>query len=117
MQQIPLTKVAAQTTSFSLDGAYWTISVYPAVDHMVADIELNGTTLISGVRCFAGTPLLPYAYLAPGYGNFIFDQDADWENFGTSGTCFLWYMTADEVVSFNALIEEGYANAAYNAAD
>lgn len=118
MQQIPLSAIASQTTSFNVDGAYWTIKVYPAITQMVADVSRDGETLISGVRCFAGIPLLPFRYLSgSAFGNFIFDQDADWEEFGSEGTCNLWYLTSDEMENYNALIKQGYSDVAYNAAD
>lgn len=118
MQQIPLSKVASQESSFSLDGAFWTIKVYPAINHMVAEISRNGTLLMSGIRCFGGIKLLPYEWMCSGgFGNFYFDEDADWENFGDYGTCNLYYMTADEVATYEATIKEGYASVAYYAGD
>lgn len=118
MQQIPLTKVASQEVSFNTDGAYWTLKVYPAITHMVAEVTRNGTILISGVRCFAGIKLLPYKHMqSGGFGNFIFDQDADWENFGDNGTCNLYYLTSDEMDLYEETINEAYEDAAYYAAD
>lgn len=115
MERIPLSKVASQTVSFTADSEYWTIKVYPAISHMAADVSLNGTTLISGIRCFAGYPVVPYQYLiGDTLGNFIFDTEPDWENFGTSPTCNLYYLTAAELASYNALIETGDASGSIN---
>lgn len=117
-QQIPLSKLASQEVSFNTDGAYWTIKVYPGVTHMIAEISRNGTLLMSGIRCFGGYKLLPYDYMsAGGFGNFIFDSDADWENFGDYGTCNLYYLTADEMEDYESIINEAFSDATYYAAD
>ncbi len=103
MQQIPLTAIPSQSLSFNIGGAYWQISLYPAVTHMCADFSRDGSPLISGVRCFGGIPLLPYEYLyLPNFGNFVFDSDPDWQNF--SGTCNLYYLDIAELATFNANI-------------
>lgn len=106
MNRIPLTALPKQTIGFNVDGAYWTVTIYLAAVHMCADITINGVAVVSGVRCFAGTPLLPYPYMyEPDYGNFIFDVDADWTLFGTS--CNLYYLTNSEYAEFDALMTAG----------
>lgn len=103
MFQVPLAATPNQTFAFSQDGAYWQIKVYQSINFMCADITRNGAVVIQGVRCFGGIPLMPYDYMwRPQYGNFMFDSDADWTNFGSSCSCY--YLSADELDEFQALI-------------
>lgn len=65
---------------------------------MCADININGTDVILGVRALHGSFLLPWDTLTQGNGNFIFyapeTQNVWWEDFGPK--CELWYLTNDE---------------------
>ena len=75
---------------------------------MCADITRNGVSIASGVRCFGGIPLLQYSYMyLPNFGNFVFDSDADFTNFGVS--CNLYYLEQNELQQFNELIANGAA--------
>lgn len=95
MKTVPLTPIPNQTISFNADDAYWELHVYQAVSRMYMDISRDGVLLIRGVRCFGGVGLLPYKHLyAPDFGNFVFDNDADWNLFG--GDCTLNYLSAGE---------------------
>lgn len=95
MLAIPLSQVPNQAISFNADDAIWTIHVYQTINFMCADIVRNGEKLIDGVRCFGGIPLMPYTYMySPTFGNFIFDSDGDWTNFG--GSCNLYYLPKPE---------------------
>lgn len=106
MFQVPLSPLPNQTIAFNVDGAYWQIHVYQAISQVYADISRNGTILISGVRCFNGIGLLPYKHLyLPNFGNFIFDSDVDWTNFGSS--CSLYYLTNTEYATFQSLMAAG----------
>jgi hypothetical protein len=106
MLGIPLNPVPNQTTSFNVDGAYWQLHFYESINYMCADVTCNGVQIISGVRCFGGIALMPYDYMsAPGFGNFYFDSDADWANFGSS--CNLFYLEQAEVAEFENLILVG----------
>lgn len=117
MLAIPLSQVANQSISFNADGVLWTIKVYQAITHMCADISRSilpsdpaGTTgpvsLINGIRCFGGIPLLQYEYqYAPNLGNFVFDSDADWTNFGAS--CQLYYLEQNEIQEFLDALNQG----------
>ncbi len=99
MRQIPLSQVPAQSISFSADGSFWTINLYTSIRFVCADVIRDGTPIAQGVRCFAGVPLMPYAYMyAPKYGNFVFTADVDWSQFG--GSCNLMYMSYSEFVEF-----------------
>lgn len=106
MQRIPLTAVPNQIINFNVDGAYWQLYFYAAIEHMCSSVSRNGVVLIEGVRCFGGIPLVPYDYLMIGFGNFIFNEDVDWENFGNS--CQLYYLNEVEMQQFNSQIEAGY---------
>jgi hypothetical protein len=101
MLLIPLVQVPNQTLSFNADNVLWTVHVYQAAKFVCADISINGTAVFNGVRCFAGTKLLQYGYMtAPSLGNFLFDEDADWTNFGAS--CNLYYLSPGEMSQFEA---------------
>lgn len=111
MQQIPLNAVPSQDLSIQLDGEYWRIKLSLSMEFVCATISRDGDTLISGIRCFVNQPLLPYPYMyEPRFGNFLFDTDVDWENFG--GSCSLYYLNASEMAEYNALIKQGYADSA-----
>lgn len=103
MDLIPLAAVPNQSVAFNVDGAYWQIHIFQAVDKMYADVTRNGSVLITGTGCFGGIGILPYNYLvSPNFGNFIFDVDADWEQFGSA--CKLYYLTKPEIEQFNSLL-------------
>ncbi|AFO10481.1 hypothetical protein [Escherichia phage ECML-117] len=108
MYQIPLDSVPNQNISFNVDGAYWQLHIFAAIEHMCADVYRNGELLIQGVRCFGGVPMVPYKYLMIGYGNFIFDSVPDYENFN-SGGCNLYYMSESELAEFQKTAEAEFA--------
>ena len=105
MYLVPLNNTPNQTVSFNVDGAYWQLYIYSAISHMCCDITRNGVVLIQGVRCFGGIPLIPYKYLEGVFGNFIFNDDADWQLFGNGVN--LTYLNADELSQYNELITQG----------
>jgi hypothetical protein len=101
MLLIPLVQVPNQTLSFNADNVLWTVHVYQSAKFVCADILINGVAVFNGVRCFAGVRLLQYGYMtAPNLGNFLFDEDADWTNFGAS--CHLFYLNQPELAQFDA---------------
>jgi hypothetical protein len=103
MEQIPLDSVPNQQVSFNLNGAYWQLKLYESINFMCADISINGTPVINGVRCFGGVGLLPYGYMTqPDLGNLVFDSDADWSQFGS--TCNLYHLESSEYQSFQLLL-------------
>lgn len=102
---VPLSSVPNQRITFNVDGAYWELYVYAAIEHMCCDITRNGELLINAVRCFGGIPLMPYDYIQGEFGNFIFNADADWELFG--GQVQLYYLTNSEMSEYNAQLVEG----------
>jgi len=102
MVKIPLTSTPNQSLSFNLDGAYWKLHIFQAVNLMYLDISRNGESVMMGSRCLGGIPLMPYKYMhLPNFGNFIFDSDADWTLFGDS--CNLYYLSVDEYAEYSAL--------------
>jgi hypothetical protein len=104
MLQIPLAEVPNQTISFNADNVLWSLHVYQGGNFMCADILKNGIPTINGIRCFGGIALLQYDYMtAPNLGNFLFDVDADWTEFGLS--CNLFYLSQSEMAEFNAAME------------
>lgn len=108
MNQIPITALPNQTISFNVDGSYWQIHLYQCVNFMCADITRDGAAVVSGVRCFVGIPLMPYPSMyLPNLGNFIFDSEVDWTNFGVS--CNLFYLQQSELIAFEALVLSGVA--------
>lgn len=103
MLLIPLVQVPNQALSFNADNVLWTIHVYQGGQFVCADIAINGTAVFNGVRGFAGTRLLQYGYMnAPDLGNFVFDEDADWTNFGAS--CHLYYLSKAEMADFESAL-------------
>lgn len=107
MYQIPLDSIPNQSVSFNVDGAYWQLHVFAAIENMCVDVYRNGTLLIQGVRCFGGIAVVPYDHLMSGYGNFIFDNEVDYLNFSNSG-CNLYYLNSEEFAEYNNQIEEGF---------
>lgn len=106
MLAIPLAQVPNQQISFIADGVLWTVHVYQAVTHMCADVLKNNVAVISGVRCFGGVALMPYAYMyEPSLGNFMFDSDGDWTEFGAS--CNLYYLEQSEIQTFVDALASG----------
>lgn len=106
MYRIPLTNVPNQQINFNVDGAYWQLHIYAAIEHMCVDISRNGVLLAEGVRCFGGIQVVPYFHMYRGYGNFIFNGEPDWEQFG--GAVNLFYLSAAELAEYNAQIDESY---------
>lgn len=106
MFKVPLERQPNQSVSFNVDGAYWSIKIFQAIDQMYADISRDGAAIISATRCLVGQPLLPYAHLhLPNFGNFIFDSEVDWNNF--AGSCGLYYLTIDEYNEYKLELSNG----------
>jgi hypothetical protein len=85
MRDIPLSRVPNQQLNVTLDGQRWSLTVKVGQHTMFADIRRNDEVVLLGQRLVAGTPFLPYAYLA-GDGNFWFLTENEelpwWERFG-----------------------------------
>ena len=104
MQEVPLIQQSRQSLSAVLGGNRWGIRIYEVQPGlMCADFTLADAPLITGVRCVAGRPLIPYDYLqVTSGGNFAFDTLGEalpwWQQFGTP-SCILVYATAAEVAA------------------
>lgn len=98
MQIIDIAQVPGQSFSVTLEGVRWDVRIKQAATSMIADLSADGVTLVSGQRIVAGTPIIPYQYLA-GDGNFLImtenDDLTNWELFGVNQT--LIYATFDEI--------------------
>jgi len=104
MNTIPLQDLPNQSIAFNVDGASWQIRIYQSINFMCADLKLDGEAVITGVRCFGGIPLMPYDYMRlPNFGNFYFDSDPDWTEFGPNGTQ-LYYLEQDEIDQLDTLL-------------
>jgi hypothetical protein len=102
MQPYTLALVAKQTFSTVINNIIYKIHIYDVDSHsMCADININGNTVITGVRCLHGVFLLPWPSLEQSNGNFMFvDQLGGtpyWTNFNT--TCVLYYCSPNEVTT------------------
>lgn len=96
-REIPLSAVPNQSLTVTLDDERLVLTLKEANGVMVADLERNGTVLLSGTRVLAGEPIIPYGYLES--GNFIMltlnDELPDWRQFQTTQS--LIYLTIAEV--------------------
>lgn len=97
MQEIPLLPVANQTFSVNLDSGLFTVTLREANGVMAADVNIDGTDVVTGLRVCAEEPIIPYAYLQN--GNLVLYTQDDalpyWDQFGTSQTLF--YLTDAEM--------------------
>lgn len=98
MQIIDIAQVPNQSFSVTLEGVRWDIRLKQATTSMIADLSADGVQVVSGQRIVAGTPIIPYQYLA-GDGNFLIMTENDdlpnWELFGVNQ--ILIYATFDEI--------------------
>lgn len=73
MQKITLYNVPNQEFELQLDNLRYKIHLRTIRDNFtIADIYINNELVKSSVRCCPNMPLIPYAYLQQGGGNFIF---------------------------------------------
>lgn len=102
MQEIPLIAASRQSLSVVVNSNRWGVRIYEVQPGlMCADFTLADVPQMLGVRCVAGSPLLPYDYLQTiGGGNFAFVTLGNalpwWEQFGTPN-CRLIYASAGEI--------------------
>lgn len=98
MQTIPIEALPNQRLSVTIGANRWTLRIKVAVTSMIADVLLNDQPIILGQRIAAGTPIIPYPYLAI-EGNFLLLIDSeelpDWRAFGR--TQQLVYVTPEEL--------------------
>ena len=96
---ITLQPIPNQTLTTTLEGLRYQVTLKAASGIMAVTINRDGQRLFSGLRTVASIPLIPYRYLYPDTGNFIFDTGSDelpnWQEFGVTQT--LIYVTAQEL--------------------
>ena len=94
---IPLESLPNQRIAILLDGLFYELTLQAVDTAMAVTIIRDGTTLVTGARIVAETPLIPYRYLEA--GNFIFIGDTEsapfYTNFGDTQN--LIYLTASEL--------------------
>ncbi len=98
MIEIALQQVPNQSLSFDIDGFTFDMTL-KTTETLIADVSIDSTVKVSGMRVMAYRPIIPYKYLTPDSGNLFFITDdgeaPDYNLFGISQT--LVYLTAAEV--------------------
>lgn len=99
---IPINPIPNQALTIRLVDSRYVLVLKEAGGVMAASIERDGAAIVSGMRCVAGTPVLPYRYLWEEFGNFIFTGPEDgtipyYEQFGTE--IFLVFSTPAEIAA------------------
>lgn len=98
---VPLEAIPNQSLTIRLDGVRYALEIKEAGGVMAVTIARDGVPLVTGARCVAGAPLLPYRHLWAGFGNFIFTDSREdgsipyFEDFGSA--VFLVYSSAAEI--------------------
>ena len=102
METVTLLPVPNQELNVRLDGRRFTLRIKEAAGVMVADVTVDGVTILQAVRIVAGTPLIPYRYLEA--GNLLLLTDGgelpDYRQFNVTQS--LVYLTAAEIAALNA---------------
>lgn len=98
MQIIEITQAPNQSFTITLEGVRWDLTIKQATSSMVMDAVADGVSVVTGQRVVAGTPIIPYQYLAQD-GNFLImtenDELPNWERFEVDQV--LIYATFDEI--------------------
>lgn len=105
MDFIPLENTPNQEFPITLDNNLYTLGFRTIGDLTYMDLDINGTVVISGMRCPPNQPLIPYQYLEGSGGNFIFvTQLGAYPNFTEFGiTQNLVYASAAELAALRAV--------------
>ena len=100
MLVIPIQAIPNQSFSAQLDGQTYDIRLHDCGDITAADISINNTVVVTGVRAVPDNFLIPYRYLEN--GNFFITSDddeyPDWRRFGLDQ--FLVYISQAELNTF-----------------
>lgn len=101
MIDIILQPVPSQSFSIDIEGNSFNIAIKTA-GTVIADITINNSIKILGVKCRPNLPIIPYGYLEA--GNFFIITEAeelpDYAQFGI--TQQMVYLTALEMEAYNA---------------
>ena len=100
MQIIDIAQIPNQSFTITLDGVRWDLTIKEANSSMCMDAVADGVPVVTGQRIVAGTPIIPYQYLAQ-EGNFLImtenDELQNWERFEVDQV--LIYATFDEIAA------------------
>lgn len=100
MQPINLPQTPNVSFTLVIGPLTYRIRIYDVGPTMCADININGSDVINGVRCLHADFLLPWPSLEQGNGNFMFFDDnggiPHWEKFGITSN--LYYISPAELV-------------------
>jgi len=99
MRTIPIQAVPNQELSVTVENLRFVITLKEARGVMVADVALDGVTLLRGTRLLAGEAVIPYRYLENGNFYLLTDEGRlpDYRRFNASQQ--LVYLTADEMAA------------------
>jgi tRNA(Ile2) C34 agmatinyltransferase TiaS len=104
MQQISLAPIPNQSFNIVLDSDNYIMTFKSMINFMTVDINRNGVDVVLGMRCVAGSPLIPYRYLEQ--GNFIIttanEEEPFYTNFGVNQ--FLFFVTQLELEAIRATV-------------
>lgn len=99
MDLVELERIPNQELSVRLADRRFVLRIKEAAGVMVADVTVDGETILQGSRIVAGTPIIPYEYL--GAGNLLLLTDdgelPDYTQFGVTQT--LVYLSAAEIAA------------------
>lgn len=97
--EIPIDKLPSQILGVTLEGAGYFLQLRDVNGLVLADIEVNGTKVISGAKCLPNQKIMPYGHLTAG-GNFYFycqdNEYPDYTKFGADHR--LLFLTDAEIV-------------------
>ena len=100
---LELASVPNQSLESTIEGIRYSITLKACDDFMAATVLRDGETIVSGLRCCAGSLMIPYDFQYDGEGNFlILTDDGEipyYDKFGVSQ--FLVYVTAAEIGAAN----------------
>lgn len=100
MQIIDIAQVPNQSFTITPEGVRWDLTIKQATSSMFMDAVADGVPIVTGQRIVAGTPIIPYQYLAQD-GNFLImtenDELPNWERFEVDQV--LIYATLDEIAA------------------
>lgn len=100
MQIIDIAQGPNQSFTITLEGVRWDLTIKQATSSMFMDAVADGVPIVTGQRIVAGTPIIPYQYLAQD-GNFLImtenDELPNWERFEVDQV--LVYATFEEIAA------------------
>ncbi len=99
MDVVGLERVPNQELSVRLGGRRFVLRIKEAAGVMVADVIVDGETVLLASRIVAGTPIIPYRYLEAGNLLLLTDggQLPDYAQFGITQT--LVFLSAAEIAA------------------